>query len=300
VIAILFGAGASSGVGGVFPSAPPLGRNLYAELAQSFPDTWGKIPEPLAREFDDDFEVAMSRLWESGTPAIGVLMQQVALYFCRFRLPGDRRDAYSDLIDRLRARGRLRATRFASLNYECLFEDAVDLAGLRVAYFAREPREGELAVWKPHGSCNFLPLGPIDVPPEAGLPPDVVIDTDVRPVSREEVVRFCERDSALYPAMAVYARGKPIQVAPRAVERTHGYWAEACERAEAIVVVGVKPQPADVHIWDPIARAPGRVLYVGAPGPFDDWRRARRPGARGDAVLGERFDQAVARIAEAA
>jgi hypothetical protein len=298
---ILLGAGASSGVGGVLPSAPPLGRNLYKELAREFPETWGRVPPPLAAEFDGNFEIAMSRLWEAGEPGIAILMQQIGVFFARYRLPRDRRDAYSRLLDGLAARGRLGAVRFASLNYECLFEEAVEMSGRRVTYFADRPADGEVVVWKLHGSCNFLPVGAVpDPPPEAGLPPGVVVEADVRPVRREEVAPFCSRDSALYPAMAVYARGKPIQVAPSAITRTHRLWADAAAAAPAVVVVGVNPQPEDAHVWDPIARASGRVLYVGSRAAFDAWRRERRPADSGDDCPGERFDEAVERIVAAA
>lgn len=81
-VMVLFGAGASYGAGGVFPSAPPLSNSLYRELASMFPMTWGTFPSSLQAQFYTNFEDGMNVLWNSGSHAIPVLMQQMAIFFC--------------------------------------------------------------------------------------------------------------------------------------------------------------------------------------------------------------------------
>lgn len=134
-LVILFGAGASHGAGGVFPSAPPLGTDLYRELASMFPTTWDNFPSSLQTQFHTDFEEGMSALWNSGSHAIPVLMQQMAIFFTRYRLSSQRVDAYSKLLDALTHSGE--SVLFSSLNYDCLFEIAVLIAGRAVRYFGR-------------------------------------------------------------------------------------------------------------------------------------------------------------------
>src|SRR3990170_7499469 len=61
---LLFGAGASFGAGDILPERPPLGRQLFGELARCFPSSWGG----LSRRY----RVALSprfRRWHGGAVA---------------------------------------------------------------------------------------------------------------------------------------------------------------------------------------------------------------------------------------
>jgi hypothetical protein len=43
-IAVLIGAGASFGAGGIAPHRPPLGAELFDRLQKEFPDSWVSLP----------------------------------------------------------------------------------------------------------------------------------------------------------------------------------------------------------------------------------------------------------------
>jgi hypothetical protein len=293
---VLFGAGASHGASGVFPSAPPLGNSLYQELASMFPTTWGAFPSSLQAQFHANFEDGMSALWDSGSHAIPILMQQMAIFFARYRLSSKSVDAYSQLLDGLTKSGK--PVRFSSLNYDCLFEVAVSMAGRAVNYFDDAPAsDSDIILWKLHGSCNFLPLGGVTATRGVSFSPGVTFGTGIRPVNPKEVAAYCTGNTALYPVMAVYARGKPVQIAPAVIQRIQGFWTAAIKSAPVVVIIGVHFHPADNHIWGPLSATEAKLLFVGNKKAFLNWQSKHR--MKGDSIyLGDRFDSDIKAIVE--
>jgi hypothetical protein len=88
---VLFGAGASRACDDICPYQPPLGKDLYNELASYFPLTWGRLPTTFHREFQNDFEMAMDKLTRSEEFSLNVplLMRNMAEYFIEFRPTDD-------------------------------------------------------------------------------------------------------------------------------------------------------------------------------------------------------------------
>ena len=293
-VIVLFGAGASYGAGGVFPSTPPIGTGLYRELASTCPMTWGTFPSSLQAQFHANFEDGMSVLWNSGSNAIPVLMQQMAIFFARYRLSSQRVDAYSKLLDRLTYSGK--PVRFSSLNYDCLFEVALSMAGRAVNYFHNAPAsDSDIIIWKLHGSCNFLPHGGVTATRGVSFSPGVTFGTGIRPVNPNEIATYCTGNTALYPVMAVYARGKPVQIAPEIIQRIQEFWIAAIKSASTVVIIGVHPHPADKHIWEPLSATEAKLLFVGDENAFSDWQSKYR--INGDSIyLGERFDSCIESI----
>ncbi|MCD6434226.1 MAG: hypothetical protein J7L14_01285 [Candidatus Diapherotrites archaeon] len=293
-VVVLFGAGASYGAGGVLPSAPPLGSSLYRELVSMFPATWGALPPSLQTQFYANFEDGMSALWDRGSHAIPVLMQQMAIFFARYQLSSQRVDGYSKLLDALTSSRK--PVLFSSLNYDCLFEVAVSMAGRAVNYFDNTPAsDSDIAIWKLHGSCNFLPHGGVTATRGVSFGPGVTFGTGIRPVNPNEVATYCTSNTALYPAMAVYARGKPIQIAPEIIQRIQGFWTTAIKSASTVIIVGAHPHIADRHVWEPLSATEAKLLFVGNKGAFLDWQSKYR--IRGDSIyLGHRFDSSIKAI----
>jgi len=292
---ILFGAGASNGAGGVYPSAPSMSPTLYRELASMFPTTWGAFSSSQQVQFAD-FEDGMSDLWNSGSHAIPLLMQQMAIFFARYRLSPQRVDAYSKLLDRLTHSGK--PVLFSSLNYDCLFEFAVSMAGRVVNYFDNAPAsDSNITIWKLHGSCNFLPEGNVTATRGAGFGLGATFNTDIRPVNPNEVETYCTGNTALYPVMAAYARGKPVQIAPAIIQRIQGFWTAAIKSASTVVIVGVRPHPADKHIWEPLSTTEAKLLFIGNEEAFLDWKSDYR--IKKDSIyLGDRFESSIKAIVE--
>ena len=295
-VIVLFGAGASYGAGGVFPSTPPIGTGLYRELASMFPTAWGTFPSSLQAQFHANFEDGMSALWNSGSHAIPALMQQMAIFFSRFQLSSQREDAYSKLLDSLVHSGK--SVRFSSLNYECLFEIAGSMAGRTINYFSDAPTsKSDIIFWKIHGSCNFLPHGGPTVTRGISYGSAPTFGTGIRPVNPNEVAAYCTGNTALYPVMAAYARGKPVQIAPAIIQRIQGFWTAAIKSASTVVIIGVHPHPADKHIWEPLSATEAKLLFVGNEKGFSDWQSKYR--INGDSIyLGERFDSCIKAIGE--
>src|SRR5262249_51830261 len=135
-IVFLFGAGASAAAANsVVPRRPPLGRELYDELAAFSPATWGpgSYLASYADGFRDDFEAAMNQL-VGRIPSLSLLewLRDLSRYFAQFTVDGTGADPYSELLHRLQERNAIDACVFASLNYECLLELAGMTIGLQV------------------------------------------------------------------------------------------------------------------------------------------------------------------------
>ena len=134
-LAFLFGAGASYGTGGVEPETPPLGRELYDRLKGAFPETWEGMIRPAEdeafRRDDPPFEQGMEMLWEANDERVQPLVTDLALYFCRFSLSSTA-NAYSNLLSSLN--GKRCVAGFATLNYDCLLEAALELSGSSTNY----------------------------------------------------------------------------------------------------------------------------------------------------------------------
>lgn len=287
-IVILFGAGASHGAEGVIPLAPPLGTTLYEELSLMFPQGWGNFSQSIQEQFRNNFEEGMSSLWDSGSHAIPLLMQQMAIFFARYLLYSHRIDNYSKLLDNI-----LPAAKpifFSSLNYDCLFEIAVSMSGRSINYFANAPAsDSDIIIWKLHGSCNFLPHGGVTATR------GVSFGTGIQPVNPSQVLTYCTGNTALYPVMAVYSRGKPVQIASQIIQQIQKFWATAIESASTVVIIGVNPYPVDSHIWQPLSTTKAKLLFVGNENTFSIWRSEYRRD-KDSVYLGSHFGSCIEAI----
>jgi hypothetical protein len=290
---ILFGAGASFGSPSVLPTAPPLGIGLFDVLQKSFPDSWGSISGAFRARFEDNFEAGMEDIWNTypaalsslvdGVPSPNVLMQDMARFFLCFTLGPRQRDCYSRFLLSLDGADKLRETRFATLNYEHLLEQAMVQCGMRPA------------VIRPHGSCQFWPKrgGRLRGDGTRAIGQGFhQVSTRVRQLTRQQTAdRLNEVGQAGYPCMAIYIRSKVTQAAQQYLRRIQLRFRDAVLSSERIALVGVRPWRTDTHIWDSIARTCATVLYVGGSSGFDDLRSIR--DNQGTEFVGERFDQAI-------
>jgi hypothetical protein len=261
-----------------------------------FPRTWGTFPFSLKAQFDANFEDGMNVLWNSGSHAIPVLMQQMAIFFARYQLPSQRIDAYSKLLDGLTHSGK--TVLFSSINYDCLFEVAVSMAGRKVNYFDEAPAsDSNIIIWKLHGSCNFLPHGGVTATRGVSFSPGVTFGTGIRPVNPNEVATYCTGNTALYPIMAVYAHGKPVQIAPAIIQRIQEFWTTAIKSASIVAIIGVYPHPEDKHIWEPLSATKAELLLVGNEKAFSYWQSKNRINGKFN-YIGNRFDSSIKAIVE--
>jgi hypothetical protein len=294
---ILFGAGASYGAEPVAPHAPPLGGALFDALRAAYPEAWGKISDSERSAFVPNFELGMRKIWEGGSHAGPVLVRCMAHYFTRFRpLPGN---TYERVLRKLGQQGAIDGTFFSSLNYECVLECAArDYGYTNIDYFGEGPTANDsFLLWKIHGSCNFVPLGVKGQAGGVSISPGVSIDGDLGAVALR-VARGYSEQSAFSPSIAVFMEGKPVQSCPSVIRSLQGRWAAEIRRADVVGLVGVHPNLADGHIWDPLSEAPGKVVVIGDEEANRVWASTHREG-RSTMILGPYFRDHVDEFAEA-
>jgi hypothetical protein len=263
-LGIVFGAGASKGAGRLEPFAPPLGNELFDCLRRDFPETWGQLRGSLRDKFIDNFEIGMYDLWNSGSNDTSQLLIDTAIFFSQFRAPADGSDCYSKLVRTLKNLDLIPRTGVVSLNYECTLEIAANNCGLGLTILGERPAPANLIVWKPHGSCNFLPhvgVWNLTIVLPGGLsgyydgPFEVLAPTEVR--------RRYERGYALPPAMSLFAPGKHTPVATEFVSQIRQQWAQWVASVDVVVIIGVRPIAEDGHIWDPVIHSGCEVWHIG-------------------------------------
>lgn len=116
-------------------------------------------------------------------------------------------------------------------------------------------------------------------------------------VNPDEVTAYCTSNTALYPVMAVYTRGKPVQIAPTIIQRIQGLWTSRIGSASRVVTIGVYPHPADKHIWEPLSATKAKLLFVGDKRAFSEWQSKYR--VNGESVyLGGHFGSCIRTIVE--
>ncbi len=276
MITFLFGAGASAGAGSILPERPPLGTELYRELRRLCPGSWGALPDQFAKTLEDDFESGMARVAEGLSVAVPGLMREMAIYFVQFR-PVGQASLYDRLIRDLSDRGLIGDIVFSTLNYECIFEYALLGNGHQVDYFGSSDANA-VPVLKLHGSCNMFSAG-IQATPGVSYTQGVVFEGGIRAwLDASRVIEHCLTKTALAPVMCQYMEGKPTSVSPSALKEIQARWAGFVDKADAVVCIGIRPHSPDAHIWEPLARAPGRLFFIGERAQFDEWVAASRPG----------------------
>lgn len=272
-IVFLFGAGASYGAGSILPQRPPLGFELYRELTRSYPGSWGAFPKGLAHQFELDFEKGMQLLHDQFGGAIPQLMREMAIYFVQFR-PVNRASLYCQLVEALKGNSIVHRVILSTLNYECVLDFSMVHAGLRISYFDAG-NEDATPLWKLHGSCNMFSEG-IQAGQGISYGVGVVWEGGIRALpSADAVIQHCLVETGLAPVMSLYMEGKPLSVSPSALKSLQAQWATAVTSARLVCCVGIRPLPADDHIWSPIYKSPARLVFLGDNAAFDGWRRGR-------------------------
>lgn len=302
-IAVLFGAGASYGAGPVSPHEPPLGGQLFEALKSAYPDSWGSLLDPEKNAtFQEDFEHGMAMLWADQGDSAQRLIIDMALYFTRFRLAGP--NFYSALLSTLFRQGSDHRVIFATLNYDCLFEQAVTKAGLSIRSLWRVVGTGQsaLQLLKLHGSCNYLSpmtrnmknvrLGPVGV---AYIDSEVPGPSDLEIVPQDEVLEiYTQAGGTLPPAISLYEPTKHSPVGGGLIQKVREEWAALVPEADVESSIGARPVAQDEHIWAPIQMSDAQVWFVGG----RDADYGRRAWALGDRMtyLGFTFEESIPMI----
>ncbi len=155
-------------------------------------------------------------------------------------------------------------TVFATLNYDLLIEHSICGEQLLVQYEGLPASPRNLPLLKLHGSCNFLPIPQVQLNNVFMAYANSFVDAPIRrPVDGFEVLRFCQGQNSLAPAIAIYAEGKNVPFCPGVVKWQQWYWRNELRQARKVFVVGVRVHRLDAHVWEPLASSAGELFYVG-------------------------------------
>lgn len=257
---ILFGAGASAFGPGILPKNPPLGgKDLFAELRTNYPRTWGSLGH-LSSKFAKDLEAGMDIVWQQYSTIITPLMQDMGRYFLSFRTGGSGVDLYSRLLTTLDKARKLNDTTFATLDYECIFDTAINGLGF-----------SNIELLKPHGSCNYWQSGvqgTAGISFTAGVSFEGPVEVCATP---NDVLSRMQQYAANYPTVVIYMPSKRTQMGQSTLERIQSELADRIANSDTVAVIGIKPNPRDNHIWDPLAPMKGRLYYIGDQQAFEEW-----------------------------
>lgn len=294
-ILFLFGAGASYGCNGTNEKVP-LGINLFTNLKNRFPETWGILPPGFENDFKENFEKGMSRLWSdlSYNSKIPSFMKDFAIFFSKFKITDYNKNLYYQLFSELKKRNVLEETVLSTINYDCLIDYALEKLNVNYSYSISNINN-TIVVLKIHGSCNYL-LDPkvISVKSGAKYRPGITFNPPLVFKSPEDIEEYCYSDTALYPAMAIYMSSKPIQMGSVAITRIQKDWQDIIMNAEKVFIVGANPNMEDKHIWDFINKK-SQIFYCGNKDNFENWQQNKN---RKDVFLNCTFESAIQSIIE--
>jgi len=75
---------------------------------------------------------------------------------------------------------------------------------------------------------------------------------------------FSSYKPAFFPVLGLYSPDKPSIVAPGKLQDLRNTLAERINRATALVLIGLRPNPRDPHLWEPVAQSrASKIAYVG-------------------------------------
>ena len=89
-----------------------------------------------------------------------------------------------------------------------------------------------------------------------------IIDMPIKPtLDLDKVSKYIETQ-AVHPAMCYYMEKKVTQIAPSQIQDIQNTLRKELASARNIIVIGVRPNPEDTHIWDVIAGSQHPLYYV--------------------------------------
>ena len=289
----LIGAGASFGSGPCTPESPPLGTHFFEEFKKAG-GIAATVDNDLAELFKSDFEKGMDEFFEKRNTEVTPFLRDMAKYFCQFE-PQDG-NLYGELI-KILGKDKKKAT-FVTTNYDLLIELSAIQQGMLISYSGLPVPKNNLPILKIHGSCNFLPdMGGssirgfgFDISASQGAS---ILDAGIKVAkSTREIIKFCEEEDAIAPALAMYSPDKRVLYCKSFVEQQQAAWKAEVGKAKRIYIIGLKVHSVDDHIWGVLAESKCKKYYVGGePEEFNQW--AQEAGAKNCHAIATKFEEAL-------
>jgi hypothetical protein len=291
-ILFLLGAGASRGSEKKEIKTPACGVELFQDLQNFSPLTWGKLEQKYGKAFRDDFEKGMDEVLKQHPKDVSELQRSMAEYFFNFYPSPD--NLYLRIFHQLD----IKKTSFASLNYDRLLDQAILRSGFSPNYKLDPKNEKEVEVCLPHGCCNFFLKG-FDIPP-GGLLYDyndhVFDSSDIKIIRDNDEFQNELKLRALPPIMACFNSNKTSAVGKRFLESQKIKLEKMVLSASLIVIIGVTVREHDEHIWEPLKKTNAKLVYCAGEGykTFSVWNnkyRINRPDLILDKYFSDNFDE---------
>ena len=293
----LIGAGASFGSGPCTPESPPLGACFFEQF-KKMGGIATTIDDKLAQLFAMDFEKAMDEFFEKRNTDVTPFLRDMAKYFCQFEpLDGN---LYGELI-KILGKDKKKAT-FVTTNYDLLIELSAMQQGMLISYSGLPAPKNNLPILKIHGSCNFLPdMGGSSI---KGISFDIsasqggsILEAGIKVAKNtREILKFCEEEDAIAPALAMYSPDKRVLYCKSFVEQQQKAWKKEVSKAKRVYIIGLKVHAVDEHIWGVLAESKCKKYYVGGePKAFSAW--AQDSAAKNCHTIATKFEDALPIIA---
>jgi hypothetical protein len=96
--------------------------------------------------------------------------------------------------------------------------------------------------------------------------------------------------------MSIYMQDKPMQFTSDKIKNTQKRWSDEVVNAERILIVGVRPNPDDKHIWDSLSRTSAKIGFIGGRKEFRRWKNHFRKNNKSNFIGGrwlENFDKSI-------
>jgi len=270
---LIFGAGASYGSDN--GNVPPLGADLYDALMRFNPDGWGNLPDNIAATFQLDFEEGIRTL--SSSHALPPLQRAMAAYFFNY-LPSPN-NLYKVLAERIKHanwRGSL-----VTLNYERLLEISLSSEGLRPVVGREGNNSDKIELCLPHGCCHLFcesVRGTASGVSFSGA--NIQTNGPISVIADPNDFRNRIQTDAFPPVMSYFEPQKRTTSGSNFIDSQRRRYEELIAEADVIGVVGIKVRPHDEHIWGPMERTSGKIVYSsGATSGklFKNWADEKRP-----------------------
>ena len=231
----------------------------------------------------------MAALYEESNMNGLALLREMSYYFAGF-LPRSG-NHYIELISHLK--DRRKPFTLATTNYDLLIEFVINTVGSKFNYVPSDSPD-QIAIYKIHGSCNFLPStrGMRITGATYILAPGArIMEGPIQIGAPDQIREFCTSQDSLAPAIAMYSVGKELLLCSEQVLEQRRQWQKLAKAATVNYVVGLKVEKADAHIWDILAESPADLVYVGMEKDLEDWKVD--VGKRNAYWIGERLEDAL-------
>ena len=143
-----------------------------------------------------------------------------------------------------------------------------------------------IKILKIHGSCNFIKTG---IQGKGNfIMGKGLVEGPLEIIHPYEVEKRMN-DCPLPSAMSLYARGKKVIIAPQQINQIIKEFEECVNKSKVIVIIGVRPNPDDHHIWDPLITTSAKLLLIGNESDCKEWLSKYRKN-KDDKWVSNRFN----------